>query len=825
MVCSSMDGSLSLTGQAEPSGVTQFANEACVGVETIANPYSPIDLRVNTDLQDIKVYFQRPRLVVRGSIAAGRNVVASQNVDTSFLTSVFPQWANRLSGAYGIRFTTCFRLQVAATPFHQFLLAMAFQYGWVNNNGNFPRGLTQASSTNLPHVRLDPTEHTMVELKVPFLYQTDFRPVNASDISGGVVGQLSINSILPYVAVAGLSVATFELYCWLEDIELFGADNNSTTLITLQSGVITSELRKSKLVSSTLSQGSKIASFVSKHVPMLSAIAGPTAWALDIASGVAKYFGFSTPMVQEPSLRVANAYAVGEGQVDLPFAGFALGPLQSNTLAVDHTIGSTDVDEMALAFLFSQYSQVCVGQVTTANAHGTVVYAAPVSPSSFWFRAPASAPYCNKVYPLSSASLLSQSGNSFLPSTLMNISSFFRLWRGTIKFRFTFSKTKFHGGRYMVSFNPSTNTSSTVAAVLNTIDGPETVSGLVQPYGYSMIMDLRDSNVFEFTVPHMIEMSYLNFLSNYGGISIVCIDPLQATGTVTTTVPFLVEVCGGDDFEVADYAGNFFVPAPNGTIYSQSSEVTSKLDPVLSSSSGTPCERTIGERITSVKQLIQIPSYSRANIGANTISVSTLPPWYYYSGYTILSGGNTSPVAAGLSYLGASYAPGALAKMYAFARGGSDYHAVNLGPATTVSFSFEQNPLECSVGIVDLKTLNGRSNTGSTPKIVATTDRPLHVRSPAYQAVPRVLTHSYDVYNVPRIPGVTVASATQFQTGHWPRLITYNTSGTLGLQALLACNAADDAMLGAFIGPQPVIIPSSLAANNVHPDWMPGTTG
>lgn len=824
--CSTMSASMAISGDATPSGVTQFANEACVGVDALPVNYMPIDLRVNNDLQDIKAYFQRPRLVQRGQVSTGRVVQAQNLVNQSLLTTIFPQWSNRLSGAYGIRFTFCIRVQVAATPFHQYVLALAWQYGSFNSNGVFNRCSSPATATNLPHVRLDPSEHTMVELRVPFLYPTDFRAVTGIDQSGGQIGYYSLSSILPYNSVASLANSTFELYVWLEDIELFGADNNTASTITLQSGTIVSELRKSKLVSKSLDTGSKIAGFVEKHVPMLSALAGPTAWALDIASGVAKYFGFSKPLVQEPSIRINSVYTAGEGQVDLPFAGYALGPFQSNTLAFDPDVGASDVDEMSLKFITSQYSQTCLANVSTADLHADVIYATPVTPSAFWFRAPATKPYCNKNFPRSSASLITQSGNTFLPTSLMNIASFFRFWRGTIVFRFTFGKTKFHGGRYMVSFNPSTNFVNLVNNSPTTIDGPEVAGGLVQPYGYSKIMDLKDGNVFEFEVPHMVEQAYLNFMSNYGGLSVVCIDPLQAPTSVTATVPLLVEVKGGDDFELADYAGNFFVNTNLGTIYTQSADiVSSSLNPNPGSSTTSPAERTIGERMTSVKQLIQIPVYQRGNVpGSSAVTVTTLPPWYHYNGYSILSAGNTLPVPVGLSYAGASYAPGALASMYAFARGGSDYHATNLGTPGGISMSFEQNPLECGVGTTTNTDYQARCNNAAVPKVISTTDRPLHVRAPAYQGLPRVQPAIYSQYSLTRTPGNTLAASGQSQTGHWCRLTVLNTNSTAN-QILLACSAADDALLSTYQGPMPVIIPNAAGTGVVMPEWNPGTFG
>jgi hypothetical protein len=609
--------------------------------------------------------------------AANRANIIRSDLSIANLPIFFPQWNQRLSGVYGIRFKACYRLQVAATAFHQGLLALSFQYG-TNAVGPdvFSRSGISAACTNLPHVRLDLSELTMVELSVPFLYANEFIPILGGDNYGGTVGHLGLNWILPYVSVVGLANPSYELYIRLEDIELFGADNAASNPIVLQSGpiveqapsVIAKELRSSKLISRGLDTVSKVSAFVAKHVPVLSSIAGPTAWAADIAAGVARYFGFSRPLIQDPTATHVRISCVGEGHVDTPYNGLAVGPFQSNTLAFDGVTGATDVDEMALSFITQQFSQTCVGFVSTGNSHNQVIYAAPVSPSVFWFREPVAAPFCNIIFPRNSGSLVAQTGNMIMPSSLMNISSCFRLWRGDIIFRFTFAKTKFHGGRYMVSFNPRTfftNSTTTAPAV---VDGPETVAGLMQPYGHSQIMDLRDGNVFEFVVPYSSESPYVSFMSAIGTISVSCMDPLYASSSVTASVFFFVEVAGAENFELADYAGNTFIASHVGTVYQQSGDISTVVSNALVDSATTSAsQHTIGERFTSAKQLIMIPAYNQGTLAASTTSNTFVPPWWYYpGGAQVAAFALTNPINAATSFIGCGYAPGFLAGMYAF---------------------------------------------------------------------------------------------------------------------------------------------------------------
>lgn len=346
----------------ENTQFTQFTNEACEAVKVLET-YQPDTLvKAQVDVQDVKAYFGRPRLINRGVFPFGSTTQFFPGFefkpDHATMISIFPQWKDRLAGAYGIRFTLNFKLQVAATSFHQGVLCMSWQYGKTgpsSANSTYTRGAQFWAAPNLPHVRLDVSETTMVELSIPFMYSSEFMeisPVNTISPYFTDYGQLIIVPILPSIAVAGLSPATYDLYCYLTDIELVGVDVVNPASIALQSGdLLSREVKSSKVVSGTLSNVAKIASFVAKGVPSLAAIAGPAAWALDTMSGVAKYFGYSKPMNQDPPMKVYRDDYGGENQVDLPVTGQVVGCFQGNTTSVSTALGGTPVDEMALAYV------------------------------------------------------------------------------------------------------------------------------------------------------------------------------------------------------------------------------------------------------------------------------------------------------------------------------------------------------------------------------------------------------------------------------------------------------------------------------------------
>jgi hypothetical protein len=783
----------------ENTQFTVFGNEACEAVK-IFDKYVPNTYSVpQTEVQDIKDYFARPRLINRGTIPFG-SYDPLQTVgfdgDMARLRAIFPQWNNRLAGAHGIRFTLNFKLQVAATSFHQGILAMCWQFGDNATGGTvFDRTQFSYAATNLPHVRLDLSEQTMVELKIPFLYTSEFmETIPNADLTDYLsdYGELSVIPILPVVSVAGLTVPTFDLYCYLTDIELFGVDVINPNLITIQSDVLTKEVKESRVVSGTLKNMAKISRFVSRGVPSLAAMAGPAAWALDTAAGIAKYFGYAKPMVQDPPRKVYKSEWASDHHVDVPMTGEVVGMFQGNSTTVSTTLGATEVDEMALAYVTKQWSQVLVGGVTTGNTHGTAVYATPVSPSVFYFRRPSAIPFSNRAFPINSSSGYA----AFMPSSLMYISSFFRLWRGSIKFRITFAKTKLHGGRYMATFVPYHSFNRVNGTFGGAVLGTESVSGLNQPYGNSMIMDLKDGNVFEFTCPYEMPFGYCNFTSGSGGFSITCIDPLQSTGTVTTSVPFLVEVCGGDDFELADYAGPFFVPHPNASIQIQSGDL-------VRPSTVSPAEHTIGERITSLKQIIMQPYQETLSVTGNNTFRFRIAPWFANVNYPTSSTSITNPNTVNLRFHGS---PGAaLAKCYAFVKGGTDIHAYPES-VNVVNMKIFQFASEFFAGTEIPSSMDRRPFVSSTPKVVQY-DTALHARLPSYQVVARIPAAAYDrVFNGGMPTSVT--ETVPIFMSHLNGLNIQNLTGTTR-RIFFNRSASDDAAMAHYMGPVPVFVPNS----------------
>lgn len=791
--------SLTINQNIETTGVTSFESEACDMVSVLGQHlYKPRTAPLQADIQNLTEYFARPRLIFSGTIGTGQTPVYTAPITSSNMyTTLFPNGVLRLTGVYGTRFRLVFTMQLATTPFHQGLLAMSWQYGDVVttsvNLGLTARGVTLGMQTNVPHVRLDLADTTMATLSVPYLSPFEFLPI--TDLTP--YGFLSIMPLLPVTSGTGTTAPTLRLYVHLEDMELVGAVAPDVSAVVLQSGrkvsPVTAEFnRDSHPFSSALNSAAMTFSYIAKGVPSLGSLAGPPSWFLGHAAAIARYFGFSRPALVEPPQRMFPQSHANDPHVDLPALTNLVGPFQGNTLAVSPEFAHTTVDEMSIPYIISQYSQICIGNLATTMASGTMLYATAVSPSSFWFRSrlTGAAPFSNIRIGLRTP----VNTQAFVPSNLFYMGSVFRYWKGSLRFRISFAKTKFHGGRVLAFFNPDKVPEAIVAS-----PGSNTINALTagtfgpQPFGYSKLFDLRDSNVFEFDVPYINNTPYCSFWDNAGSFSVYVQDPLISPTTVPSSVPFLVEVRALDDFEFASPITPTFAPMNATTV---GTGITYQSGKLVTLARDEDCTTCIGEKVTSVKQLISIPKFSTGNqLLANTLTNFTVYPWWYGSRLTATAT-NTATFTLPNEVFGyGNY----FANAYTFVKGSTDVHFYfnNVAGHDIYTGAF----LSPANGNVQVNTNTPENTPASNQSRIIQVDNNygVHLRSPAYQFVQRLWSYgmatvAYAATGRVNFPGFVFSPNAVLN-------LTVATTSTAGTQWRRSIAAGDDAALGLYIGP------------------------
>lgn len=817
-VCSVIEG-LTVDGVAETTGVTEFDNEACTMVSTLEQ-HTRSFYSVESSIQDITRYFARPVPIADATIPFSTDIRFFFNNHRMFdIISLWSQGLGRLNGVHGIRATIVFTFQVAVTPFHQGVYVLSYQYGAdSSNNAIFIRSSNNSACTNLPHVRLDLSSDTMVQLKVPYIGINEYSLVRNATADEPFYGAVALNPVLNTPSVAGLAPPAYQLLVHLEDIELFGATPESTASVVFQSSKklapVTEEFeQESHPFSSATMALSRTVKWISKGIPAISSIGGPTSWFLAKAAGAIRSFGFAKPTIVDPVHRVHHVDGVMEHNVDVASAALVVGPLASNCLRVTPQFGGSDVDEMSLKYVLSQWSQVASFDMLTSNAARTILYGAPVSPSSFWYRENGG-PVYNICAPINST----VSTNAFQPSSLFFVSSMFRYWRGGIKFRFTFGKTKIHGGRVMLAFNPYTDNTADALAYgpsRTNLDVPAYGTLGPTPFGYSKLINLRDGNVFEFEAPFISPTPYLTFPNWSGSIVMYVVDPLQGSSTVSNGINVLVEVSAGDDFEVADPIGIRYPAHSAGTIRVQSGKY-------LSDTPSNMSEFTIGESITSLKQLIMMPKKTFTFAASGASGLLDIPPWYYQPLPALF-------VPAAANHLTESFSYGGnIASAYTFVKGGTDFHAYIRGTTDNTdndpaSFMISQNPSN-RARFQPLQ--NPSQGTDSTMSTVFSRGKSIHVRLPAYQKVARLYSHACNNF-LPSNTAWGMNGTREIGNVAWndfsPQALynfIFNAGDTTGDLFTLRA-AADDAACALYMGPVPMsLLPSALVTARYDPDSL-----
>jgi hypothetical protein len=802
---------LSISNTPETTGVTSFVQEACTNLSVLSGKASHL-FSPSSNIQNLTEYFRRPVTIAAGTLPTGTySNVFAQTATASNIVSSFPNGAARLQGVFGYRATLVYTLQVAATPFHQGVIALSFQYGaGTSFTTTFRRYLNSMAVTNLPHVRLDLASDTMVQLRVPYLGSLEYLPTEQIIANNAdFVGIAAVNMIQPVQAVTGMTAPTYQILFHLEDLELFGAKPNAVGTLSLQSGKdpVSREFEQEGYPFSSGTMAlSRAFKWFSYGVPMLSSVGGTTSWFLAKAAGAIRAFGFARPTIVDPPQRMVVFDNVLECNADIPSACNVVGPMASNRLRIDDKMGGTDADEMSLKYVSSQWSQICIGSIATTLATGAVFYAAPVSPSCFWARAPTATPYYNIRPPSASGA----TANAFLPSSLMFVSSMFKYWKGSIRFRFTFAKTKMHAARVLVSFSPYVDAQSFTDVTTLPVPIKAASYGTPGPdvFGYSAIFDLKDGNIFEFEIPYMSPSPWSAFQDAIGCVTMSLVNPLIAPSVVSNTITFMVEVCGGSNYELADPFSPIWPAHNSPTLRLQSGGV------VVSDTADNVCEYTVGECVSSLKQLIAIPHVTCEVFPATPEPFDgayavMIPPWFYQPAASALVPGATSFKSGSFSF------GGNIAAAYAFATGSTDLHVYQRPtvPASRPSYMcVRQRNLESSTTITTASaTSRGPS---AAPLVQSSVTGVMHVRLPPYQKFARIAVSALnDILTWSLGYGFSAQPTINFSNRRG--IVFYNLSVDTPTDADLFCGraAGDDARATTYLGPAPFALLSGATAS------------
>lgn len=778
------------------AGVVTLQDEAntCT-VLTTPSPYFGISGEDGVD--DVKRYLARPFNRSRGTITSGVGNLLSINYDSQgdWKNHVSATAWNRLRGALGLRATLVFRIVVTATPFHQGILAMSFQYGVPGASNNGRRGLFHFLAPNLPHVKLDISENTSAELRIPFVFMHEYMPIDDNILGTATslgYGHFAVNKLTDFRVIVGQSAPTYTLYTSLEDVEVIGACPINVGSISLQAGTVSErEAATAGVVSGTLGLVSKAVAGFSDTINKVSTLGKDTAWYLSSLAKTAASFGWSRPTDSSPYQRITvNDYRY-DSQVDVPTPALIAGPFQTNTLAMSGAVGCTDEDHMSFDKVLSVPSMIYRRSISTANNVNDYFYGCKLSPSCMWYR---EAGLGNIPAPAFATATTS----CFAPSTIMYLANNFHYWRGGFKFTVYFSKSKLHGGRVLLSYTPDhsyvlNGSDGASVAVADTSDGAELDH-------HCKMFDLRDGGVVEFEIPYMSPDPYVGFSENIGTFAMSLISPLNAPAGASDTIDFAVFVSALPGFEMAGLTAATL----DGT-HVQSNQATGGYSGVYlqaggASTTSDTSQQVVGEVFRSTKQLAMVPDYLSSDITNLSDNEVTLFHWFKRPTIPNLSGNVPIPDASRVIFFASKC--GRVAELFAFANGSTDWGMITDTPdpkGTVLTVYTSGNDAGRQVtGVASLYDRDANRDSGF---IMHESRGSARVRVPAYTRYYRlpVQRFAFDAGTV----NMTTMARLDYQATfalHITNARVRNTSGST-FRMVFYRAAGDDATASHFVGP------------------------
>jgi len=482
-------------------------------------------------------------------------------------------WSNKLVGVYLVKADVEIVVKVNAVRFQAGRYIGAFvpslgrstaDQAWTSWLNMHTANLMQI--TQLPHVEIDVATQTAATLEIPFQYVRAAWTNQSNLATSESFGSFFLYPYVPMVSAGTASTASYTVWGRFKNISL------SAPTITQAGSPGEAEQRAAGIgpVSRTLQSVAK-ASDIMGSLPVIGAGFNNLAWVSNVLSRAANVFGWSKPInlsanhyfVQRPVFSIQNVDQLSTAN---PIS------LVSTNRVKPYPIGHSVYDEMSLDYVKTKYAFSSKFLWKMTDTPTTILKTIQCSPDH------------QEVFAL---------GYSQTPVAFPL--NFFQQWRGGLKFRFKFVKNEFYSGRIGFVFIPfGTGGNTPIAANID-----------YGRYTNRVIVDVRDGNEFEISVPYTHGAAYLGNAEKFGSLVAFVVDALVAPDTVANQINVIVEVAGMDDMEYADpwlKPINLYAPA---VTQSGTTEVPTFSLGKPQAYTLTPSSLAIGEKIESLRQLVK----------------------------------------------------------------------------------------------------------------------------------------------------------------------------------------------------------------------------
>jgi hypothetical protein len=269
-----------------------------------------------------------------------------------------------------------------------------------------------------------------------------------------------------------------------------------------------------------------------KKVPVIGPFMRATSFVAEAGGRMASMFGWSNPPVIKDVLPFRNSpfHAIASPEICTPVDRLTLDP--KNELTVDPRIaGLSGEDELMIVKRAQRENHLITCPWLQTDVTDTVLFSSIVSPN-----------------------MANVNVNTYHPTLMAYDAHLFKFWRGDMIFRLRVIGTKFHRGRFRITWDPVSDISSATDTEMTT---------------YTRVVDISQDDDLEFRIPYMQAQPWLSvgstFKSAYASGPGTVPLPDEANGTLTirvlncltapdstSSVNLAVSIMMGDNYQLCD---------------------------------------------------------------------------------------------------------------------------------------------------------------------------------------------------------------------------------------------------------------------------------
>jgi hypothetical protein len=338
--------------------------------------------------------------------------------------------AQRFASYHAFAFDIVVRFAVSGTKFDYGRFIASYMYNpaildYQNEKGSIAKSHHIGLMSQRPHVQFDIGQDEEAELTIPFFYHHAMLPLTKAAVDSYV--DVRLESVTPPRSAMEdtPSNPTLSIYARLSNITVMGH-----TTLTYQDEVQTPVEGKSR-PSIILAKIARAAGMISAMFPMVAPAGEAVAAVAGGASGVARAFGYSTPMEVGGASYVAFA-SPPTANANVDRAGRVLSMDVHQSVALHPNVGgSGHEDQMSIESLVSKKTIINAASIPR-NSNGI---------NSPWLT-------CNVTPAMAFNSL----GGWFVPPSGL-VSMFRNYWHGTMCYTIDIVTTGLTGGKLLLAYN------------------------------------------------------------------------------------------------------------------------------------------------------------------------------------------------------------------------------------------------------------------------------------------------------------------------------------------------------------------------------------